>query len=331
MKKTLTIGKVAISNPLILAPMAGYTDSPFRRCCKRYGAGLLYTEVISSLGISFENRKTFEMLQFHPEEHPIALQLFGNIPEKMALAAKVGEQQGFDLIDINAGCPAPKIVKNGSGGELLRNLSTLPTLLREVVKAVSIPVTLKIRVGYHPDDNVVLQVGKMAEEAGIQALAIHGSTVIQNAFGSKQWEPIREAKENLSIPILANGGIKKPSDLIEMLQVTNADGVMIGRAALGRPWFFRDCLAILDGANPYQVDHRPVDSEELFSVIHQQIEWMVACKGEVITTREMRTHLHHYLKGLPESSRIKDKINKAKNLEELRNILRSYKNTFFSL
>lgn len=331
MKKTLNIGKITVSNPLILAPMAGYTDSPFRRCCKRFGAGLLYTEVISSLGISFENRKTFEMLQFHPEEHPLALQLFGNVPEKMALAAKVGEQQGFDLIDINAGCPAPKIVKNGSGGELLRNLPILTALLQAVVKAVSIPVTLKIRVGYHPDENVVLQVGKIAEEAGIQALAIHGSTVIQNSFGSKQWDPIREAKENLSIPILANGGIKKPSDLLEILQTTKADGVMIGRAALGRPWFFRDCLAILEGEDPYQVDHRPVDSDELFSVIDQQIEWMVACKGEKITTREMRTHLHHYLKGLPESSKIKDKINKTKNLEELRNILRSYKNTFFSL
>ncbi|MCE5223169.1 tRNA dihydrouridine synthase DusB [bacterium] len=331
MKKTLTIGNIQVPNQLILAPMAGYTDSPYRRCCKKFGVGLLYSEVISSLGLVFGNKKTFEMMKFHPDEHPISLQLFGNSPDKMAEAAKAGEQFGFDLIDLNLGCPAPKIVKNGAGGELLKDPMKLPELFRTVVQAVSIPVTIKMRVGYQPEANVVREVAIMAEEAGIQAIAIHGSTVIQNSLGSRQWGPIREAKESVSIPILANGGIKKPSDILTLLEETKADGVMIGRAALGRPWFFRDCLAILEGQDPYKIDHHAIDTNEMFAVIQQQIEWMLECKGEVTTIREMRTHLHHYLKGFPESSQVKDKINKTKNLEELRNILRTYKNTFFAL
>jgi tRNA-dihydrouridine synthase B len=328
MKKTWKLGNTTLENQLILAPMAGYTDSTFRVLCREHGAGMVYTELISALGICFKNEKTFLMLKIRPSEHPVSIQLFGSIPEKLAEASKVAEQAGFDFIDINMGCPAPKILKNGSGGELLKDISQIPPLIKAVVDAVKIPVTIKTRIGYEQNDNVVLEIAKMAEQEGAQAIAIHGSTVKQGPIGSRHWEPIRLVKESVSIPVIANGGIKKPSDILLLMEATHADAYMIGRATLGRPWIFSQIQRILDGEDPLVVDREKPDPDILFNTIYR-IKMMEEVKGEYVTIREMRTHIHHYLHSLPESSRIKDHVNKAKSMDELLKLLRNYKNTFF--
>lgn len=329
MKKTWKIGNLTVLNPFVLAPMAGYTDSSFRMLCKEFGAGLVYTELISSLGICFKNEKTLEMLKINPLEHPISIQLFGSKPEKVAEAAKIAEQFGFDVVDINMGCPAPKIVKSGSGGELLKDISRIPSLLKAVVDAVKIPVTVKTRVGYNPEDDVMLTVAKMAEDAGIQAIAIHGSTVKQGPKGSRHWEPIAIVKENVKIPVIANGGIKKPSDVFLLAEQTGADAVMIGRAVLGRPWFFSRVNRIMDGENPSVVDAEKPDPTILFDTLFRQIKLMAERTSDSFAVREMRSHIHYYLRSLPESSSVKDRINKAKTMDDLFTLLRNYKNTFF--
>ena len=311
--------------------MAGYTDAPFRKICRDFGAGLVVTELITSLGMCFKNKKTLEMLKYYPEEHPVSLQIFGAYPEKMAIAAKMGQDLGYDMIDINMGCPAPKIARSGSGGELLADLSKIPDLFRAVVKAVSIPVTVKTRVGYRPNEPTASLIGKMAQEEGISSITIHGASVKQNANGSRNWDEIAKTKSLVSIPVCANGGVKKPSDVLSILSYTNADAVMIGRACLGKPWFFQDVLDIYKGEDPLVVDLRKPSSKTIFETLYQHIRLEIEMKGESRAVREMRRPVHDYLRGLPKSSKIRDQINKAKDSEDLFRILRNYQSTFFQV
>jgi len=327
MTKTLKIGNIELKNQLILAPMAGYTDAAFRLICKKFGASLTYTEMVSSLGICFKNANTYSLLKTLPNEHPITVQLFGSYAPKMAQAAKTVEEMGFDIIDINMGCPTPKILKGNSGGALLKDLNLIEKILTETVNAVSIPITIKIRVGYTLDELVAVDVAKIAEACGVKAIAVHGSTVIQREKGSKDWDSIKRVKESLKIPVIANGGVKSPEDAVEFLSYTGADAVMIGRAALGRPWFFREVLESLSGED-INLTRKPYISL-LFETLFEHIKLEREIKNDYLAVRELRKHIPYYLKGLPESGKVKDRANKAQSTEELSVILRNYKNTFF--
>ena len=327
MIKTLKIGNVELKNQLVLAPMAGYTDAAFRLICKNFGASLTYTEMISSLGICFKNEKTYSLLKTFPEEHPVTVQLFGSHPEKLAQAAKVVEDLGFDIIDINMGCPAPKILKSNSGGALLKDSKLIENLITETINAVSIPVTIKIRIGYKEDELLAVDVAKIAESCGAKAIAVHGSTVMQKEKGSKNWDAIKKVKENVKIPVIANGGVKTPQDLIKILDHTGADAVMIGRAALGRPWFFEDSLKVLSGESINLT--KKINVSLIFETLFEHIKLEKEILNDYTAVRELRKHIPYYLKGLPESGRVKDSVNKAKSIEELLLILRNYKNTFF--
>ncbi|MCK5848215.1 MAG: tRNA dihydrouridine synthase DusB [Caldisericia bacterium] len=331
MKKTWKIRSIEFENNLVLAPMAGYTDAPFRKICRKFGAGLVVTELITSLGMCFKNEKTMSMLKFYPEEHPVSLQIFGSRPDKMAEAARAGQDCGYDIIDINMGCPAPKIARSGSGGELLSDITKLPELFRAVVNAVDIPVTVKTRVGYRHNVPLASIVAKMAEDEGIAAIAIHGASVKQNSKGSRDWDEIAKTKQTVSIPVCANGGVKKPSDALEILSYTNADAVMIGRACLGKPWFFKDILDIYNGEDPQIVDLRKQSSKIIFDTLFEHIQLEIEYKGENRAIREMRRPIHDYVRGLPKSGNIRDKINKTKNKDELFRILRDYQSTFFQV
>lgn len=327
MIKTLKIGNVELKNQLVLAPMAGFTDSAFRILCKKFGASLTYTEMISSLGICFKNEKTYSLLKTLPDEHPITVQFFGSHVSKMVQAAKIVEEIGFDIIDINMGCPAPKILKGNSGGALLKDLKLIENILSETVKAVSIPVTIKIRIGYMPDEIVAIEVSKIAESCGVKAIAVHGSTVIQKERGGKNWEAIKKVKENVKIPIIANGGVKTPKDVTKLLEYTRADAVMIGRAALGRPWFFKEAIKSLNGENENLT--KKIDISLLFETLFEQIKLEREIKNDYTAVRELRKHIPYYLKDLPQSGKVKDSINKAQSTEEMLKILHNYKNTFF--
>lgn len=326
MIKTWQIGNIEIQNQLVLAPMAGYTDSPFRYLCKKNGAGLVYTEMISSLGLCFENTKTNHLLKYKQEEHPIIVQLFGSNPEKLAQAAQITENLGFDAVDINMGCPAPKIVKGGGGGVLLTDFDLIERLLNTVVKAVKIPVTVKIRYAYLPDVYIAEDVAKIAENCGVKCIAIHASSVKQKSEGSRDWNIIKKVKEKSKIPVIANGGIKSVEDINKILDNTGVDAVMIGRAALGKPWFFKDALIYLKDGN---IVNSKKNIELIFDNLFEHIKLEREIRDDITTIKELRKQIPFYLKGLPESGKIKDEINKISNMNNLLNILRNYKNSFF--
>ena len=325
MIKTWQIGNLVIQNQLVLAPMAGYTDSPFRYLCRINGAGLVFTEMISSLGLCFNNVKTIDLLKYKSEEHPIIVQLFGSNPEKLAQSAIIAEKLGFDGVDINMGCPAPKIIKGGGGGILLKDFSLIEQICNSVVKAVKIPVTIKIRYAYIPDNFIAEDVAKIAENSGIKCITIHASSVIQNSQGARSWEVIKNVKDKVSIPVIANGGIKSVDDIRRILETTGVDAVMIGRAALGRPWFFREVLENLN--NEKQLNNKNI--ELIFNTLFEHIKLEREIRNDIMTIKELRKQIPFYLKGLPESGKIKDEINKINDMNKLLSILRNYKNSFF--
>ena len=241
----LTIGGLVLANPVILAPMAGVTDLPFRLLCKESGCGLVVSEMISDNALLFDNDRTLEMLRMEPAERPVAMQIFGSNPELMAQAAQKVEAAGADIIDINMGCPAPKIVKNGEGSALMRKPELAQRILRAVVAAVQVPVTVKIRKGWSEQEVNAVELALLAEEAGVAAVAVHGRTREQFYEGKADWQIIREVKEALSIPVIGNGDIWSPADAARMLEQTGCDGIMVGRGCQGNPWLFRDILAYL--------------------------------------------------------------------------------------
>lgn len=311
------IGPVDIENPFVLAPMAGITDLPFRGLCREQGAGLVYTEMVSAKAISYRNRNTLPLMEISPGEHPAALQIFGSEPELMAEVARSIEEQPFDILDINMGCPVPKVVNNGEGSALLKN----PALIREIVTAVSgavkKPVTVKIRIGFEGASVDPVEIAKIIEDSGAAALAVHGRTRQQYYSGHADWEIIRKIKEAVSIPVMGNGDVDSPKKAEAMLKETGCDAVMIGRAARGNPWIFREMNHYFQTG---ELLPRP-SLEELKEMILRHTRWQIEKKGEYTGIREMRKHVAWYTAGMRHSAGIRRESNLISSYQELEALL----------
>lgn len=309
----LTIGNVALDNNVILAPMAGVTDLPFRLLCREQGAGLVCMEMVSAKAIFYNNRNTEELLQIHPDEHPASLQLFGSDPRIVADMAKRIEERPFSILDFNMGCPVPKVVNNGEGSALMKNPKLAEQLLSELVRAVKKPVTVKIRKGFDEENCNAVEIAKIAESCGVAAVAVHGRTRAQYYSGKADWDCIRQVKEAVKIPVIGNGDVDSPQAAKAMLEQTGCDGVMIGRAAQGNPWIFREVTAFLENG---AIIARP-DSVEKRETILRHAKLQMETKGEYTAVREMRKHLAWYTAGLPHSARFRQTINTMETIEEL--------------
>ena len=311
----LKIGNVELENNIMLAPMAGVTDLAFRKICKKYGnPGLVYTEMASSRAIFHNDEKTKKLLNVEDEKRPIAVQIFGNDPEIMAFAANKVSKIA-DIIDINMGCPAPKVVKNGDGSKLLLNPELIGDIVKEVVKTVEKPVTVKMRKGWDKNNINAVDVARIIEQSGASAITIHGRTREEYYSGRADLDIIKQVKEAVNIPVIGNGDIKSIEDANKMFEYCNVDGIMIGRATIGNPWIIDD---IVKGKK------REISNEEKLRVLKEHIELAVAEKGEYIAVREMRKHICWYIKNLKESSKIREKINKIEDVNELEACLEEY-------
>ncbi len=309
----LQIGNVTLDNNVILAPMAGVTDLPFRLLCRKMGVGLNCMEMVSAKAIYYNNKNTEELLQVHPEEMPVSLQLFGSEPDIIAAMAARVQEGPYAILDFNMGCPVPKVVNNGEGSALMKNPKLVEGILTALVKAVDKPVTVKFRKGFTEQDVNAVEIAKIAEGCGVAAVAVHGRTREQYYSGHADWDIIRQVKEAVSIPVIGNGDVDSPQAARKMLQETGCDGVMIGRAAQGNPWIFRDVVRFLEtGEVP-----APPTAEEKRRVILEHANLQLQVKGEYTAVREMRKHLSWYTTGMPHSAKFRQTINSMETMEEL--------------
>ena len=313
----LQIGNVTLDNHLILAPMAGVTDLPFRLLCKEQGCGLVVTEMVSAKAILYKNRNTQALLEVREEEMPVAVQLFGSDPDIMGeIAAQVAEMP-FAIIDINMGCPVPKIVNNGEGSALMKDPRRAEAILTKVVKSVKKPVTVKFRKGFDDDHINAVDFAKMAESSGVAAVAVHGRTREQYYSGKADWDMIRQVKEAVSIPVIGNGDIFTPEDGAAMMKETGCDGLMIARGAKGNPWIFSRLNHYLETGELLP----PPTKEEIKELIFRHGKLQSEAKGEWIAMREMRKHIAWYTTGLPHSAALRHEINEIETMEELRALI----------
>ena len=309
----LQIGNVTLDNNVILAPMAGVSDLPFRLLCREMGAGLVCMEMVSAKAILYNNKNTDSLMEIHPQEVPVSLQLFGSDPDIISEQAKRIEERPFSILDINMGCPVPKVVNNGEGSALLKNPKLVEEILSKLVKAVNKPVTVKIRKGFDEDNVNAVEIAKIAESCGVAAVAVHGRTREQYYSGKADWEIIAKVKEAVKIPVIGNGDVVSGETALEMLKQTGCDGVMIGRATQGNPWIFREVVAYLEKGI---VPPKPTNREKREMILRHaalQLEY----KGEYTGVREMRKHLSWYTVGMPHSARFRQTINTMESMEEL--------------
>jgi tRNA-dihydrouridine synthase B len=318
---TLKIGNVELENNIILAPMAGITDLPFRIVCKSFGPGLVCTEMVSSRGIEHNDYKTKKMLKTLNEKRPVSMQIFGSDIKSMATAAKEVSKYA-DILDINMGCPAPKVVKNGDGSKLLLNLELAGKIIEEVVKNSDVPVTVKFRAGWDDSHIVATDLAKIAQSAGASAISIHGRTREQFYTGTVDKEIIKKVKESVDIPVIASGDIIDEQTALEMFEYTGVDGIMIGRAAIGNPWIFKKIIHFLETGEKLQ---EPTNQEKL-EVIKEHINLTIIEKGETVAIKEMRKHYAHYTKNMKDSASFRNKINLLDTKQEVFEALDEYFN-----
>ena len=311
------IGNVTIPNPFVLAPMAGVTDLPFRVLCKEQGAGLLCMEMVSAKAIQFNNKNTFELMKTDESEHPVSLQLFGSDPDIISEQAKRIEEMPFDILDINMGCPVPKVAGNGEGSALMKNPKLVGEIVEKTVRAIEKPVTVKIRKGFSEDAVNAVEIAKIAEASGAAAVAVHGRTREQYYSGKADWDIIRQVKEAVQIPVMGNGDVTSPELAKAMMEQTGCDLVMIGRAVRGNPWIFAELNHFFATG-----EHLPRPSyEEIKETILRHARMEIELRGEYTGIREMRKHIAWYTTGMPHSAKLRKKLCEMDNYETLKSFI----------
>ncbi|MFI3200791.1 MAG: tRNA dihydrouridine synthase DusB [Eubacteriales bacterium] len=315
----LQIGNVLLENNLILAPMAGVTDLPFRVLCKEQGAGLVCMEMVSAKAITYQNQNTESLMQIHPKEGPVSLQLFGSKPTVIRESIKRIDERPFAILDFNMGCPMPKIVNNGEGSALLKNPKLVEEILTVAVKATKKPVTVKIRKGFYEEQINAVEIAKIAESCGVAAVAVHGRTREQYYSGTADWEIIRAVKEAVKIPVIGNGDVTDYESAKRLQEVSNCDGIMIGRASRGNPFLFAQLKKAFETNEAVEKPSK----EELLSTILQHAKLQLQYKGDYIGIREMRKHVAWYTVGLYQAAKLRNRIHQIESFEELEDTVRS--------
>ncbi|MFA6791614.1 MAG: tRNA dihydrouridine synthase DusB [Candidatus Izemoplasmatales bacterium] len=315
------IDELEIDNQIVIAPMAGITNPAYRGILKEYGAGLIYTEMVSDKGLGYQNKKTWEMLEIVPSEHPISLQLFGSEPESMIKAAQIIDQETTaDIIDINLGCPVPKVIKSGAGSRLMCVPDRVFAIVSSVASAVKKPVTVKIRSGWDSQHINAVEIAKICEKAGAKAIAVHGRTRAQVYSGKADWDIIKAVREAVKIPVIGNGDITSPEIAKRMLDETGCQAIMIGRGVLGRPWLVRQVQEYLE-TGTYE---ERVSLQERCQIIFRHLQRLKESKGEKLAVLEMRSHGAWYLKGLKNASDIKVQLSAAQSISDFSKIIQTY-------